>query len=308
VSQAARLSSGREYVPIMLKSGWIWERYYGWTVLEESERLKVLRKRRAFLTTSLVMSRGTALVDVEAAVRGYGLIGPMSIATFIDLDDHSESGDRVLAGTVFKRVATPRWLGVGTLVFDLADDLDTLFRRMAPRERTKCRKAERDGLTVRFSRAMETAPIESFRRFYGRMARERGLERISRRVLDRMLSAGRLLVAQCLDPRGRTVVVNLIYLGHDQGYFLHGARAEDVPDGAGHLTQWMTVKHLKGHGLNWYDLGLLASRGNDDGIYRFKKSLGAEFVHLGTEYRYAPPGVGRAYASAQTIRRALRRL
>jgi hypothetical protein len=297
-----------EYVPLMLKPDWIWERYYGWSVLQESERLKLLGKRRGPLNTYLVMARGAALREVEAAMASHGLLESLSIIAFNDFCDASERAECVIGGRVFRRVWSRRWLGVGTLVFDLGSDLEMLQAGMASRERTKCRKAERFGVTVQFTRAPEAGPIDAFLGFYARLARERGLERISRAQLEQIFAAGNLMAAHCVDAQGRSLVVNLIYLGHGQGYFLHGARAEVIPDGAGQLIHWETVKCLKDMGLAWYDLGLLASRRADDGIYRFKKALGAGLVDFGSEYRHVPSGLGAAYIVGQAVRRRLRRL
>ena len=92
---------------------------------------------------------------------------------------------------------------------------------------------------------------------------------------------------------------------HD-GYFLQGARAADVPPGAGQLAHWETLRRLKASGARFYDLGLVASRDDADGIYRFKKALGGRFVDFGAEYQRVPAGLAAAYRAFRGARARLR--
>jgi hypothetical protein len=124
------------------------------------------------------------------------------------------------------------------------------------------------------------------------MAAERNLEVARLEALRAMAQSGCLAVARCIGAGGRTLVANAIYRVHDQGYFLLGARAVDAPSGAGHLVHWEVLRKLKADGCRFYDLGLIASRDERDGIFRFKRSLGGTFVSSGLEFEWVSPLLG----------------
>jgi hypothetical protein len=124
------------------------------------------------------------------------------------------------------------------------------------------------------------------------MAAERNLEVPSLVALRKMSRDGRLVLANCLDSSGRTLVANAIYRAHAQGYFLLGSRVSDAPPGAGHLAHWELLRKLKAVGCHFYDLGLVSSCNERDGIYRFKRSLGGSFVSSGAEFEWESPILG----------------
>jgi len=292
---------------MMLQHGWVLEKYWGWSVCEEEASLKLLRKRRGPLTTFLLLTR-SALDDIVAdAARRYGLLGPLSITVWNDFSAVSYRETGAIAGVRLKRSLGDRWFGVGTFVIDLSPPEGTLFGRIAARERTKCGQAARRGVRMEFPDQPSESALDGFLRLYEGMARERGLERPDRSSLARAWEQGDLLMARCLDSAGRDLVTNLIYLRSPHAYFLLGAREREIPSGAGHLAQWETVRRLKTAGFRWYDLGLVRSCDPEDGIYRFKKSLGGEFVSFGHEFQHVPRGLAVAYRTFRGLRGRLRR-
>lgn len=295
------------YVPVMMHAGWVLERYYGWSVVHEEPTLKLLRRPRGPFTMSLLLAHGASDENVAGVVSRHGLRGRFSIVFFNDFSSRAEEAGRAVAGIRFERVTTGRWFGVGTFVFDLSEALDTVWARIAPRERTKCRKVERLGITVDFDEQPKDEAIGAFMELYGRMARQRGLERPCRDTLQRMFAEGSLLMACCRDPAGECFMINLTYRCGDQGYFLLGVRAQEIPDGVGHYAHWETIKKLKGTGVRWYDMGLVPSQDSSDGIYRFKASLGGTFVDFGREFQFVPAGLGAAYRAFRGIRTKLRK-
>jgi len=292
----------------MLRPGWVLERYYDWSVVEQGPTLKLLRKSRGPIATFLLLTRGASEEEIADTARWHGLLGWRSIVVFRDFSSDSENGIRVIAGVQFRRVTTGRWFGVGTFVVDLSQTLDTLWRRIAPRERGKCRRAEHLGIKVEFDEHPSERALDAFLGLYGRMARKRGLERPRRRTLEEMFTRGNLLMARCFDPSGQNLVINLIYLSNGQGYYLHGARADGIAAGAGHFTQWETVRMLKTMGFRYYDLGLVSSRDASDGIYRFKGSLGGSFVDFGREFECVPVGLRAAYGVFHILRTRVRKV
>lgn len=296
------------YVPIMFHQGWALERYYGWSVVHEEPTLKLLRRTRGPITTSLLLARGASDEGVADVVLRHRLRRPFSIAVLNDFSSRAEEGIRIVAGSQFRHVTAPRWFGVGTFIFDLTEHTDALWSRVAARERTKCRKVERLGIKVEFHVRPDEERIDAFLRLYGRMARERGLEKACGDTLRRMFADGSLVMARCLDPAGRNLVINLTYLCDEQGYFLHGARAEDIPAGVGHYVHWQMIRWLKAASFRWYDMGLVPSRDSSDGIYRFKASLGGTFVDFGREFQLVPTGLRAAYHVFRRVRTRIRRL
>jgi len=294
------------YVPIILRPGWVLERYYNWSVVEQGPTLKLLKKARGPIRTFLLLVCRASDEGMAEAARRHGLLGRRSIVVLNDFSSESDEGVRVVAGVPFRRVTTRRWLGIGTFVIDLSEDLRTLWSRIATRERTKCRSVERHGVKVEFEERPSAEAVDAFLALYRPMTRRRGLERPRRVTLQQMSAAGDLLMARCVDLSGRNLVINLIYLCDGQGYYLHGARAPEIPAGAGHFTQWETIKCLKTAGLRWYDLGLVASRDGSDGIYRFKASLGGMFVDFGREFEFVSGGLRTVYRMFRAVRSALR--
>jgi hypothetical protein len=294
------------YVPIMLRSGWVLERYYGWSVACETPTWKLLRKNIGPVRKFLLLARDASEEEITETVGRYGVLGPLSLAVFNDFSSRSTEQNRTVAGVCLERVTTGRWFGVGTFVIDLSEGIDVLWARIYPKERNECRRAQKLGINVEFITRPRVEDIDAFFVLYGRMARERGLESPRRDVLQRMFAGGNLLMVHCMDSRGRSLTANLVYLHGDDGYYLYGARAHGIPGGAGRYAHWETIRNLKSAGFRWYDLGLVASRDSSDGIYWFKRSFGGAFVDYGSEYQHIPRGLGSAYRAARSLRRALR--
>lgn len=296
------------YVPIMLGSGWVLERYHGWSVLEQGGSLKLLRKRRGPILTYLLMAHGDSNAQIADVALRHGLLTPLSIVVLNDFASRSEDAERSVAGARFCRVTRERWFGVGTFVVDLRQDLAALFAQMAAPQRTACRRGEALGGRVETSERPSREQIEDFLGRYAWIALERGIERPRRNVLEAMSRRGDLLLARCVDPSGVTLVSNLVYLSGSQGCLLYGARNKDSPGWAGSLAQWEIVKKLKAMGVAWYDLGLVASRERTDGIYRFKESIGGTFIDFGREFQRVPRGLAVAYRAFRGLRGRIRGL
>ncbi len=294
------------YVPAMLRPGWVLEKYYGWSIIHDQPVLKILKKKHGPIRKYLLLAHNASDEQISAASSRCGLLGPHTMITLNDFSSQADDESRVVDGVRYRRVTANRWFGVGTFVLDLSEGVDALWARMPPKERSACRQAEKLGVKVEFATRPGDDEIGEFLELYGRMARERGLESPRRNILRRMFSGGDLLMTRCIDARGRSAVFNLIYVHGDQGYFLYSARAEEIPGGAGRYGHWLTIKKLKAAGFRWYDLGLVASRNDYDGIYWFKRSFGGEFVDSGREYEYVPRGLATAYGAFRALRRRLR--
>ena len=244
---------------------------------------------------------------IASVARRNGLLGPLAITVWNDFGSADSRPTRSVEGVPFERNTGARWFGVGTFVIALNESEDTLFGRLTARDRTKCRQAVKRGARIEVLERPEEAALDGFFRLYGRMAKERGLERPASAPLVQAWEQGDLLFVRCRDSAEADLITNLIYVHPPHAYFLLGARAEDVPAGAGHFTQWETIRHLKARRFRWYDLGLVRTLEPDDGIFRFKKSLGGRYVSFGQEYQRIPRGLAAFHALYRGLREQLRR-
>lgn len=270
----------------MLRPGWVLEAYLGWSVVVSQPGLKILHRRYGPLVKWLVFADGVSASELEDAGDHHGLGGWPSLIVLNDFRA-VDGASRVFAGRRLEPVRTQRWCGVGTFIIDLSASSETLWQRLM--HRNECRAMLRQGARVSIAGRDGPGVLDAFTRMYGALASERNLQPVSVSALARMLADGRLLVVECRDAEGHILAVNLIYLGEGDGFFLHGVRAHGAPGGAGRLAQWETILELKRRGYVRYDLGQVPSCASDDGIYRFKRSLGGTFVDHGCEYRWRSP-------------------
>jgi hypothetical protein len=280
------------YVPLALQPDWVLERHYGWSLVSQDDESKVVRRRRGAIVRHLVLTSGLAADGLDRLARRCRVFHPLGILSLNDFAAGDDEPVRRVAGRTLRLVVGPRWFGIGTFIHDLAEDESALWRRIASRERTKCTSAVRAGLRVEIRDRPTDEELRDLLRLYDRMAAERSLEVARFEALRAMSQSGRLALARCMGAGGRTLVANAIYRAHDQGYFLLGARTVDAPSGAGHLVHWEVFRKLKADGCRFYDLGLVSSRDERDGIYRFKRSLGGTFVSSGVEFEWVSPLLG----------------
>lgn len=293
------------FVPLALQPDWVLEREFGWSVRAASEDFKLLARRRGPLTTFLVLTRGAPLDEVAGDCRRHGALHPLALATWVDLApaQGEAASVREAGGVLWRRAAADRFFGAGTFVVDLREPEDDLWARVSSGKRKELRQVERAGARAVCAPARR-ADLADFLGLHARLARRKRLPPAPAEVLERLMARGALVACRALDPSGVPRVVNLLYVAHGQGYFLYGAGDDALPPGLGLLAQWEGVRALRALGLRHYDLGLVASRDESDGVYRFKRSLGGEFVAYGEEYRHAPAWLRLALDWRERARRA----
>ena len=76
-----------------------------------------------------------------------------------------------------------------------------------------------------------------------------------------------------------------IYTTGSKAIFMYGVNPCKENDGAGQYLHWRAILRLKEMGLEWYDLGGVATQDANDGIFNFKSKFGAPLVSLGCEWR-----------------------
>ncbi len=284
--------TSRAFPPAELAPGWYLERHAGWSLVDAGPGYKLLARRRGPLLRALLLSDGASPESLARALDALDYPPAFTSLTIHDFSALPAAPALHLPGWPLREVLVGQWFGVGTYVHDLALDEARLFGAIHKGKQQEIRRAPRRGLRVVLSRFPDASLREQFRELHDAMARERGLRRVGRPHIDRLLAAGDALLVQALDKSEVTVAMNLIYLQPTHGYYLLGVRGSRCPEGAGHLAQWETIRWLKANGQSWYDLGLVATPPDEpDGIHRFKRSLGGQFVPSGREYRAEPPWV-----------------
>lgn len=187
-------------------------------------------------------------------------------------------------GVALSPGVAPFWLGFGTLLFDLRLTDDLLLSQVASRERSKVRKLRSEGWRTTF--ATRPGPeLEAFERFFVALAARRGLSIPSMGGIRDLLISGRAFLAASVSPTGSIATVNVVFLSDTHGYYLHGAHDGALKEAGGHLLHLETLSECRRRGRAWYDFGLIGSLDPDDGIVRFKRSLGGIFQHSGREWR-----------------------
>jgi GNAT acetyltransferase-like protein len=294
---------GESYVPLALRPGWVLERFWGWSVLHEEPSIKLLERRTGPVVRYLLLAKEALPGSIDDVAARHHIFRPIAIVSLNDFSATGNEASRVVAGHKLERAAGPRWFGVGTFVLDLDEEEAALHRRIAGKEWSLLRRPQEAAFSCEVIERPAAEDLDEFRRLYEPLARERRLERFSASLLDRIAAAGCLMLARCRDGDGHTLVVNLIYRAHAQGYFFASARAAGTPAGASRLAHWEAARRLKRDGCRFYDLGLVRSIERDDGIHRFKRSLGGTFVTSGSEFGWVSRIIAWAYRGRVEWRR-----
>lgn len=295
------------FVPLMLQPDWILERYLGWRVLEERTGLKLLRQARGPLASWLLMGYGAAETELAEVARTHGALSARALLTWVDFTADASAAPRTrqLAGRTLLPVTQGRFFGTGTFVLDLAQPEQTLWASVAARERGKARQAQRAGVHVELT-PPTSRDIDELAQQYGRMARQRALEPLALEPLRSLQQEGALLLARTRGSTGHTLALTLALTAHGQGYFLHGVRVAEAPAGAGILAQWELARGLRARSLRFYDLGLVASTDESDGLFRFKRAFGGSYVAYGCEHRRIPGWLRAPYDTYRRLRQRWR--
>jgi hypothetical protein len=168
-----------------------------------------------------------------------------------------------------------------TIVVGLGDE-KSMWDAMHGRSRTAIRKAEREGLSVRFSIDVgrDLAPGSGFRHVY-----EEAMRRVDASALHfhddeyyaRLASAPdvEMHLLEVVDVDGLVVAATLLFVDSEAvHYHLSGSLIDGARKGANNLMIWTAMKWAAQRGYRRMHLGGGTSRG--DGLYRFKASFGGD--------------------------------
>ncbi len=278
------------------------EKYFGWRVLREDPRLKLITLQRGPIRRCLLLVAGLSDEEIGEVVLQEKLL---DLRTDLILHDYQDRGQdvREIAGKVWKRAgADLRLLNVATFVFDLDRDDDALRAAMNADYRRKLRKAIDAGLEVVEDKTPAPEVFEEFMEKFEAMARQRGLAAFPSSVAQRMFAAGDLSLFRVPAKDGvRTAAT--IYRSGDKAIFMTGVGGEKRNDGAGQLLHFEIMRALRSKGVRWYDFGGVPTIDDGNGIYQFKKGFGGQLVLLGAEYVYRPSTVAVLAASMSWLSR-----
>jgi hypothetical protein len=168
-----------------------------------------------------------------------------------------------------------------TIAVRLGDER-TMWDSMHGRSRTAVRKAEREGLSARFSVDVgrDLAQGHGFRHVY-----EEAMRRVAAaphhfhgdEYYERLSSAPdvEMHLLEVVDADGNVVAATLLLVDSEAvHYHLSGSLTEGAKRGANNLMIWTVMKWAAQRGHGMLHLGGGTSRG--DGLYRFKASFGGE--------------------------------
>lgn len=178
-----------------------------------------------------------------------------------------------------------------TLLVDLEEDTNQLWRKLDKRARNGVRKAEKSGVRVR-----EAATLADFDSFYSmhvdtysRTGMQHRPYAYFKAYWDLMRPKGlvRFLVAE----KDRAMIACNMVLCY-RGWMLYGAGASDVRYktlNAGSLLQWHTMTGGKQQGLSKYDLGTVAyprPRKKEASILAFKSQWGGTLIRCNSGVKF----------------------
>ncbi len=276
------------FEPIDFRPNWVREKYLGWVCLHSEPGLRVSAKRMGPFQKVLVLSRGRSAADVEARLQALALVPRLAVVVLHDFSALPAASPPVVLGRVFRKATdAERCVNSDTIVFDLSQDEEELQTRLQSNAKRNINKAKSLGTTVRFTRTPAPTEFDYFFAAYAKMALTRDLHLPSRSGIEQMFSDGNAIMAFSADSEGHPLVINLTYVAGDTAIFLHGV-SSDRSRGEGQLVHWETVRHLKSIGVRWYDFGGVPTLDPENGIFRFKRSMGGTLVSLGEEYVHVP--------------------
>ena len=278
-------SNGKErvYNSIFLDKNWAHQKYYGWRVVQDQPGLRVLRKRRAVFSRSLILLTREGLGALDHAVKKER--SRVGLAEIVIHDfDNTFAKPPNLAGVEFRCAEQKeRLLNIATMAIDLTQDETEILAGMSSDYRRKIKKAKKNEVVVTPYPRPETKLQNAFSTGFKKFAKERNLRPFDPGTLARMYENGDgvLFVAR---KAGQVVNYLHIYRSQHSAIFMYGLNLSKQNDGAGQYLHWKAICYLKENGLSWYDLGGVASSDPADGIYNFKKKFGAPVVSLGAEW------------------------
>lgn len=294
-----------EYHTIVFQENFTTRKYDGWACLEDIAGTQHLHRRQGIFDRHLLLFRGGSVKEIQARLeeKGVMLRDASELRVYVNpAPEGLPETIRVRSGELRAAPGNARMFNTYTFVHDLSLSENELWEAFHSLAKRQCRQAEQEGVTAQI---IERPPAEFLDRFLGHyreMAAQRSLRMPDRPTLNRMVADGNLLGVETRKGGEFAGAMLLVYLCPPQGIYLHGVSAAGEKKKFNQLLQWEVMKYLKVKGYTWYDLGGVPSLDKENGIYRFKQSLGGKLVGPAAEYLYHSPG----YKLAKWLRDRLR--
>lgn len=200
----------------------------------------------------------------------------------------------------------------GTLLIDLAQPEDVLWKNLHSKHRNVVRNAQNKGVRVRSGRQHVDTAYRLVRESFGRSARGalararlglRSDEAGFRRQIEALGDNAAVFVAE---HEGIVQAAAVIPFSAYRGYYMHGGSIAKPVTGAMNLLQWEVILHLRSAGVRHYDFfgaRIRPEQGSKiDGIMKFKERFGGAFVS-GYMWKFPfRPLKYRLYCAAARIR------
>ena len=290
------------YRSIFLDDGWAHQKYYGWSQIEASADLRILRKRRKLIDRFLVLTDQSDEAAADVAISKIGsALHPFEIV--VHNFSQSPAAPRLIGRRRFEPVADKgRLLNIKTVAIDLSATEAQLSQNMSADYRRKIRKAA-TGVRIDLHEKPDAALQLDFVTAFRQLAKERALQPLDPAVIAAMYRQGDALLFTASKDDQISHFLH-IYCAGDSAIFMHGVNPAKGNDGAGQLIHWEAMRTLKQRGLRWYDLGGVTSFDPANGIYKFKRDFGGVNVSLGSETHYSSVGFKLAMRAVNLVRRA----
>jgi len=276
----------KKYKSVFFSREWVMEKYFGWNLFYEDNSYKILQQRKSIFTRYLVLVTGVSFDAIYSKLVEFNLFTPLNIvivhnfSTEVFLEKGSNSN-------LSLSDPSSRLLNNATFVVDLSKEQNVLWKNLGAKSRNMCKKAKSNDITITLSQNPDKKVYDKFFELYSLMASKKGLVIPNEYVIKDISDNNDFLVVSCVNSDDDIVMVNLVYLCENTAFYMYGAAGGERVNGLGQLAQWKTINQLKDLGYDWYDLGGV-STAEQDGIYKFKKSIGGEYMSLGCEYAYTP--------------------
>jgi hypothetical protein len=275
--------NARIYRHIAWANGWAHERHFGWSVTQEAANFKALRQslgafeRRLVLLDDATDENAGQLIE---SLRGHHPLSELIVHDYRDSLGRSGHAERL---GLRKVTLDEQLLNLKTFVIDLHQDDDAALKAMTSDYRRKIKKAEAAKATFKVHLKPTQSLVNTFHEAVCRLAAKQNFRAPSKTVLEEMYAAG---TGRLYEVSSGDDIVALLhaYIAADAAIFMYGVNLRPDNDGLGQYMHWRIIQDCRSIGLNWYDLGGVASTNESDGIYVFKKRFGGTFVNLGEEY------------------------
>lgn len=184
---------------------------------------------------------------------------------------------------------------VYTIVIDLEEDKDILWRKIDGQTRRHISRAEKkDDVEYEFLEKINQATLESFADFYDVFASHQGLSRVDRNLLKAYWNVGALSLSRMKSGMGLVFSWHSWLVWNGRAYGMHFPSHRNTEDSSyrnmiGRINRyhyWRDILQFKDMGISTFDFGGWYS-GNTNkkllNINRFKEGFGGEVLR---EFNY----------------------